>query len=138
MTILKRIKKGKKLKFWFLSAIFRLKSYYRIEKKQVVHNKVICTVKNVANYLRLHRGEWGFDRHSLYCTKCRNICWSMITYLLSKPNLYTHDEYLLISADKTLMLNKRYFIIDQQIERHLANYSECLYDPHFFLCNSNN
>ena len=34
--------------------------------------------------------------------------------------------------------HKRYLIIDQQIARHLMHYSDCLYNPHSLLCNSNN
>ena len=32
-------------------------------------------------------------------------------------------------------LNKRYFIIDQQIARHFVHYSECLSNPLYLLCN---
>ena len=31
---------------------------------------------------KLHRRERGLERLSLYCTKCRAICWSIVKYLL--------------------------------------------------------
>ena len=39
---------------------------------------------------------------------------------------------------KILLINKRYFIIDQKIARHFVQYNESLSTFPFLLCNSNN
>ena len=54
--------------------------------------------------------------------------WMIIIVLLTKMS----------RKNENAGVNKRYFIIDQQIAQHFGHYSECLYNPLSLLCNSNN
>ena len=54
-----------------------------------------------------------------------------------KQNNYEYDECK-NNEHEYLLLNKRYFILDQQIARYFVQYSECISNPPAFIFNSNN
>ena len=66
-------------------------------------------------------------------------CRPPVFYTTKTLAFYAHDSNIgifFISSYKVIALNKRYFIIDQQIARHFVHFSEYIYHP--LLCNSNN